>query len=85
MGREPVCHHFYEVDPVDPMEVDVEATYHQLVPLFASAAGYFLSDRHDAWEIVKPSTEWLQNRIPALLETEKNCKFGTLRLDMGTA
>jgi hypothetical protein len=65
---EPVCHHFYEVDPVDPIEVSVEATYRHFVPLFASAGVRFFPDRLEAWETVKPEDEWLQRRIPAILE-----------------
>jgi len=68
---EPVCHHFYEVDPVDPMEVSVEATYRHVVPLFAPAGVDFLPDRLEAWETVKPRMEWLQRRIPRILEAAK--------------
>jgi len=71
VGPEPVCHHFYEGAPVDPMEVSVEATYRHLVPLFASAGVDFLPDRLEAWETVKPQTEWLQRRIPAIFEAAK--------------
>jgi hypothetical protein len=68
---EPVCHHFYEVDPVDPMEVSVEATYRHLVPRFATVGLDFLSDRLEAWETVKPRHEWLHRRVPAILEAAK--------------
>ena len=30
---EPVCHHFCEADPVDPMAASVEATYRYLSPV----------------------------------------------------
>jgi len=68
---EPVCHHFYEVDPVDPMAVSVEATYRHRVPLFASAGLDFLPDRLEAWETVRPQIAWLQRCIPAILELAK--------------
>ena len=68
---EPVCHHFYTVEPVDPMEVSVEATYRHVVPLFASVGVDFLPDRLEAWETIKPQAEWLQTRIPAMLEAAK--------------
>lgn len=65
---QPVCHHFYESDPIDPMKVSMEAAYRHAVPLFASIKVDFLSDRLEAWETVKPSGAWLQQRIPAILE-----------------
>jgi hypothetical protein len=67
-GPEPVCHHFAEGDPLDPMEVSVEATYRHLIPLFASAGVDFLPDRLEAWEIVDPEREWLLKRIPAIVD-----------------
>ncbi len=68
---EPVCHHFIEVDPIDPMKTSVEAIYSYFVPLFASAGVDFLPDRLEAWETVKPQMEWLQRRIPRILEAAK--------------
>jgi hypothetical protein len=64
---ERVCHHFYEVNPVDMIRVSVEATYRHLVPLFASVGVDFLPDRLEAWETVKPQRDWLQKRVPAIL------------------
>jgi hypothetical protein len=64
---EPVCHHFDEVDPVDPIEVDVAATYRHLEPKFAAVGLEFLPDRHEAWEIIEPNQEWLEKRVPAIL------------------
>jgi hypothetical protein len=68
VAPEPVCHHFHEVDPVDPMEVSVEATYRHVVPLFASSGVDFLPDRLEAWETIRPDREWLQRRVPAIYE-----------------
>lgn len=68
---EPVCHHFYEVDPVDPMAVSQEATYRHLVPLFASLGLGFLPDRLEAWETVRPQIAWLHSRVPAILKAAK--------------
>jgi hypothetical protein len=68
LGPEPVCHHFYEVDPVDPMTVSREATYVHLEPRFAALGVEFLSDRLEAWEATKPSSEWLERRVPAIFE-----------------
>jgi len=67
-ARQPVCHHFYEVDPIDPRTVSMEATYRHAVPLFALAGVDFLPDRLEAWETIKPEEEWLQARIPAIVE-----------------
>lgn len=72
---EPVCHHFCEIDAVDPMKVSVEATYCQFVPLFVSAGVNFLPDRLEAWETVKPSDEWLQRRIPLILEAAEKARL----------
>lgn len=71
LAPEPVCHHFDEVSPVDPMEISVEATYGQFVPQFAAAGVDFFPDRLEAWETVSPKPEWLQMRIPAILEAAK--------------
>ncbi len=68
---EPVCHHFYAFEPVDPMEISVEAAYRHVVPLFASVGVSFLPDRLEAWETIKPQAEWLKIRIPAMLEAGK--------------
>ena len=71
VGPAPVCHHFYEFAPVDPMEVSVEVTYRHLAPLFASAGVEFLPDRLEAWETVEPQMDWLRTRIPAIFEAAK--------------
>lgn len=71
VAPEPVCHHFDEIDPVDPMEVSVEATYFHLVPLFESAGLDFLPDRLEAWETARPEADWLQRRVPAIFEAAK--------------
>ena len=71
-GPEPVCHHFCEVDPVDPAKVSVEAIYSPAVPLFVSAGVEFLPDRLEAWEKAKPGIDWLQRRLPLILAAAKS-------------
>lgn len=71
----PVCHHFIEIAPVDPMKVSVEGTYRHLVPLFAKAGVEFLPDRLEAWETARPGREWLHRRLPALLDGAKLAGF----------
>lgn len=66
---QPVCHHFDERDPIDPVNVSMEEAYRHVVPLYASIGVDFLPDRLEAWETVKPSSEWLHQRVPAILET----------------
>ncbi|MFV3130046.1 hypothetical protein [Niveispirillum sp. KHB5.9] len=63
---EPVCHHFSQLCPVDPMEMSVEETYQHLIPLYAALGVDFLADRLEAWERLRPDNEWLLVRIRAL-------------------
>jgi hypothetical protein len=44
---QPLCHHFFQADPVDPMKVSVEATYAPLTPPFEALGLAFLSDRSE--------------------------------------
>jgi hypothetical protein len=67
-GPEPICHHFDAVDPVDPINVSVEATYGDLAPRFAALGVEFLPDRLEAWETARPEAEWLNKRLPAIFE-----------------
>ena len=67
----PVCHHFCEADPVDPMAASVEATYRYLSPRFAALEVEFLADRLEAWETVRPDRQWLEIRIPAILKAAR--------------
>jgi hypothetical protein len=71
IAPEPVCHHFYEVDPIDPMIVSREATYVYLAPRFAALGLKFLPDRLEAWETAKPSNDWLERRVTAMLDAAK--------------
>jgi len=71
VGPEPVCHHFYELVPVDPMKVSLEETYVHLAPRFAALGVEFLPDRLEAWETTKPTIEWLEGRILAIFEAAK--------------
>ena len=66
-GVQPICHHFDEANPVDPVLISVEATYRHNCPVFAAAGLEFLSDRLEAWETSEPSREWLKKRVPELL------------------
>lgn len=68
MAPQPVCHHFSQMNPVDPAEVSVDAIYGRFVPLLAMLGVEFLPDRLEAWETVAPNAEWLQTRVPAILE-----------------
>lgn len=66
---QPLCHHFSEVEPVDPMKVSVEDTCSPLEPAFEVLGLSFLSDRLEAWQICQPSSQWLELLIPALVRT----------------
>ena len=41
-GLEPICHHFSEVDPVDPVSVNVTETYAHLEPRFSALGLEFI-------------------------------------------
>ncbi len=66
---EPVCHHFGEAVPVDPMAVSREAHYDHLRERFTGLGLEFLADRLEAWEKTRPDQQWLITRIPAMFET----------------
>lgn len=61
-----VCHHFDEINPVDPEVVSVEATYRPLCDRFSDLGVTFAPDRLEAWENAEPSKRWLEERIPAI-------------------
>ena len=64
---QPLCHHFSEAVPVDPMTVSVADTYSPLEPVFEAQGLEFLSDRLEAWEDCKPTLDWLEARIRMLM------------------
>lgn len=66
---QPLCHHFSEMEPVDPILVSVEGTYSSLKPAFEALGLSFLSDRLEAWQNCQPTTQWLESLIPALVRT----------------
>ncbi|MCJ8156801.1 hypothetical protein [Sphingomonas sp. LaA6.9] len=76
VAPQPVCHHFYELNPVDPMVVSVEATYSHLVPRFSALGLELLADRLEAWETTKPDKPWLRARIPEILHTAATSGLG---------
>jgi hypothetical protein len=63
---EPVCHHFYEFDPVDQMKVAREDVYEYLCAPFHEAGLEMLTDRLEAWETVKPDRAWLDERLASI-------------------
>jgi len=74
-GPEPICHHFDERDPVDPITVSVEDTYRDLCPRFQEIGLEFLADRLEAWETATPTRSWLEKRISAILETVEQSRL----------
>lgn len=74
-GPQPICHHFYSVDPIDPIEVSVEATFNGLLPVFAELGLEFLPDRLEAWETGVPTLKWLNMRIPTILKTARTSRL----------
>ncbi len=65
---QPVCHHFSEIDPVDPEHASVERTYAALTPRFVAIGLEFAADRLEAWEQARPTLNWVADRVPALME-----------------
>lgn len=66
--RQPVCHHFAEIVPVDPEQVSVDRRYASLAPIFAMLGLDFAADRLEAWERALPTIDWMTARIPMLVE-----------------
>ena len=66
---QPLCHHFSEVEQVDPMTVSVEEAYSPIRPVFEALGLSFLSDRLEAWQDCQPNLQWLELLIPALVRT----------------
>jgi hypothetical protein len=66
IDAQPICHHFEEMNPVDPILVSVTETYRDLCPRFATLGVEFLPDRLEAWETTRPDLHWLSMRIPAI-------------------
>jgi len=66
-ARQPLCHHFSEENPVDPVKVSVEDTYASAMPVFDALGLSFLADRLEAWEERQPTLHWIEVLIPDLM------------------
>lgn len=64
---QPVCHHFSELSPVDPVHVSMAKTYAPLVHQFKELGLAFEPDRLEAWERLVPDKSWLDTVVPALV------------------
>lgn len=73
-GAEPVCHHFSPGNGIDADRLLFELGYAERVyggleALFGAHGLEFLLDRREAWENCSPSLDWLQERVPMIVET----------------
>ncbi len=72
-GTPRVCHHFW-AESANDEEFDTKISgerFRHLIPEFGRMGLTFESDRLEAWEAVLPTSDWLQDRIPALYSLVK--------------
>ena len=67
---QPVCHHFFaETDNEEEYLRQISGErFEHLDPIFEAIGLGFASDRLEAWETVIPTLDWLQLRIPQMLQ-----------------
>jgi hypothetical protein len=66
---QPICHHFSELCPVDPVTISIAETYGTIAAILEAQGLEYLGDRLEAWETGLPTGEWLDDRVPTLVST----------------